>query len=131
MYVCACVCVCVYIYIYIYIYDVVFQGFKSAAMDIYAHKYIHTHICIHTYIYTRIGVDYDVHKLVEEDPVVAAIHANAVAWDPDTEYVYGFLQVHECMYMCVYVKSLVCCIVCVYVLCVCVLIQSMCMNSSL
>ncbi len=46
---------------------------------------------IRTYIYAYI------HQAVEEDPVVAAIHANAVQWDPDTEYVYGFLQVSSCI----------------------------------
>jgi len=39
------------------------------------------------------GVNYDIDKAIEEDPVVAAIHANARQWDPDTEYIYGFLQV--------------------------------------
>jgi hypothetical protein len=39
------------------------------------------------------GVDYDIHSKVEEDPLVAAIHANAEKWDPDTEFVFGFLQV--------------------------------------
>jgi len=38
------------------------------------------------------GVEYDVHH-VEDDPLVAAIHANAEKWDPDTEFVFGFLQV--------------------------------------
>lgn len=39
------------------------------------------------------GIDYDIHGQIEIDPVVAAIHANAKNWDPDTEYVFGFLQV--------------------------------------
>lgn len=39
------------------------------------------------------GVDYDIHAVAEEDPLVAAIHANAEKWDPDTEFVFGFLQV--------------------------------------
>ena len=39
------------------------------------------------------GVDYDIHAVVEEDPMIAAIHANAEKWDPDTEYVFSFLQV--------------------------------------
>jgi hypothetical protein len=39
------------------------------------------------------GVDYDIHCKVKEDPLVAAIHANAEKWDPDTEFVFGFLQV--------------------------------------
>ncbi len=43
--------------------------------------------------YLTRGMDYDVHAVVEEDPVIAAIHANAVKWDEDTEYIYGFMQV--------------------------------------
>jgi phosphate/sulfate permease len=43
--------------------------------------------------YLMRGIDYDVHAVVEEDPVIAAIHANAVKWDDDTEYIYGFMQV--------------------------------------
>jgi sodium-dependent phosphate transporter len=39
------------------------------------------------------GVEYDIHGQVEEDPVVAAIHANAEKWDDDTEYIFGYLQV--------------------------------------
>ncbi len=39
------------------------------------------------------GVEYDIHSKAEEDPLVAAIHANAEKWDPDTEFVFGFLQV--------------------------------------
>jgi hypothetical protein len=39
------------------------------------------------------GVEYDIHQKVEEDPLIAAIHANAEKWDPDTEFIFGFLQV--------------------------------------
>ena len=46
------------------------------------------------------GVDYDIHAVVEEDPMIAAIHANAEKWDPDTEYVFSFLQVFHFGFMC-------------------------------
>jgi hypothetical protein len=39
------------------------------------------------------GVEYDMHAAVEDDPLVAAIHANAEKWDEDTEFVFGYLQV--------------------------------------
>ena len=32
-------------------------------------------------------------QVIDEDPVVAAIHANAKEWDPIAEYIYGYLQV--------------------------------------
>ncbi len=38
-------------------------------------------------------------QVVDEDPVVAAIHANAKEWDPIAEYVYGYLQV--CILFCI------------------------------
>ncbi len=34
--------------------------------------------------YLMRGIDYDVHAVVEEDPLIAAIHANATKWDDDT-----------------------------------------------
>jgi hypothetical protein len=43
--------------------------------------------------YLLAGVEHDMHAEVEEDPLIAAIHANAEKWDEDTEYVFGFLQV--------------------------------------
>jgi hypothetical protein len=39
------------------------------------------------------GVEYDMHEMAEEDPLVAAIHANAEKWDEDTEFIFGYLQV--------------------------------------
>jgi hypothetical protein len=39
------------------------------------------------------GVEHDMHAEVEEDPLIAAIHANAEKWDEDTEYIFGYLQV--------------------------------------
>ena len=39
------------------------------------------------------GVEYDMHAVAEDDPLVAAIHANAEKWDEDTEFVFGYLQV--------------------------------------
>lgn len=39
------------------------------------------------------GVSYDIHKVVEEDATVAAIHAHAEKFDPATERVFGYLQV--------------------------------------
>ncbi|KXZ51046.1 hypothetical protein GPECTOR_14g33 [Gonium pectorale] len=39
------------------------------------------------------GMEVDVHKVVEEDPIVAAIHANAEVFDPKAEYAFSYLQV--------------------------------------
>jgi sodium-dependent phosphate transporter len=39
------------------------------------------------------GVDVDIHKVVEEDPVVAALHNRAEKFDPHVEYVFAYLQV--------------------------------------
>jgi hypothetical protein len=39
------------------------------------------------------GVEHDMHAEAEEDPLIAAIHANAEKWDDDTEYIFGYLQV--------------------------------------
>jgi len=38
------------------------------------------------------GVEYDVHKVIEEDPLVASIHANAELFDPKVESVFKYLQ---------------------------------------
>jgi hypothetical protein len=39
------------------------------------------------------GMTYDIHAVVEEDPIVAAIHAQAEHFDPKTEYAFSYLQV--------------------------------------
>jgi hypothetical protein len=39
------------------------------------------------------GTKVDIHDVVEEDPVVAAIHAHAEQFDPTTEYAFSYLQV--------------------------------------
>jgi hypothetical protein len=39
------------------------------------------------------GTSVDIHKVVEEDELVAAMHANAEVFDPKTELVFGYLQV--------------------------------------
>jgi sodium-dependent phosphate transporter len=39
------------------------------------------------------GTEYDVHAVVEEDPIVGKIHANAEKFDPKTEVVFSYLQV--------------------------------------
>eukprot|EP00245_Coleochaete_scutata_P015149 TRINITY_DN663_c0_g1_i1.p1 TRINITY_DN663_c0_g1~~TRINITY_DN663_c0_g1_i1.p1 ORF type:complete len:648 (-),score=96.18 TRINITY_DN663_c0_g1_i1:684-2627(-) len=39
------------------------------------------------------GVDYDIHEIIEEDPVVAAIHKNAEVFDVRAEYAFSYLQV--------------------------------------
>ncbi|PNH04464.1 Phosphate-repressible phosphate permease [Tetrabaena socialis] len=39
------------------------------------------------------GMEVDIHKLVEEDPVVAAIHKNAEVFDYKSEYAFSYLQV--------------------------------------
>jgi sodium-dependent phosphate transporter len=39
------------------------------------------------------GVNVDIHKVVEEDPVVAALHNRAEKFDPHVEYVFAYLQV--------------------------------------
>ena len=45
-------------------------------------------VCVFTY-----GTKVDIHDVVEEDPVVAAIHAHAEQFDPKTEYAFSYLQV--------------------------------------
>ena len=44
------------------------------------------------YVFTY-GTKVDIHDVVEEDPVVAAIHAHAEVFDPKTEYAFSYLQV--------------------------------------
>ncbi len=44
---------------------------------------------------TMRGLEQDVHKIVEEDPIVAAIHKNAEVFDPKTEYAFSYLQVRD------------------------------------
>jgi sodium-dependent phosphate transporter len=39
------------------------------------------------------GTEYDIHAVIEEDPLVAKIHANAEKFDPKTEVVFSYLQV--------------------------------------
>jgi sodium-dependent phosphate transporter len=39
------------------------------------------------------GLEVDIHKIVDEDPIVAAIHANAEVFDPKAESVFAYLQV--------------------------------------
>eukprot|EP00611_Tribonema_gayanum_P006285 TRINITY_DN15595_c0_g1_i1.p1 TRINITY_DN15595_c0_g1~~TRINITY_DN15595_c0_g1_i1.p1 ORF type:complete len:561 (+),score=203.41 TRINITY_DN15595_c0_g1_i1:92-1684(+) len=39
------------------------------------------------------GTEYDIHAVVETDPLVAAIHANAEKFDPRAERVFSYLQV--------------------------------------
>ncbi|KAJ9508203.1 hypothetical protein QJQ45_021537 [Haematococcus lacustris] len=39
------------------------------------------------------GTSVDVHEVVEDDPLVAAIHANAEHFDPKVEYTFSYLQV--------------------------------------
>ena len=39
------------------------------------------------------GTEYDIHSVIEEDPLVAKIHANAEKFDPKTEVVFSYLQV--------------------------------------
>ena len=39
------------------------------------------------------GVNVDIHAVVEEDPIVGAIHANAEVFDPKAEQVFAYLQV--------------------------------------
>lgn len=39
------------------------------------------------------GVTYDIHDQIEEDPVVAAIHAHAEKFAPSVEFAFGYLQV--------------------------------------
>ncbi|KAG2490083.1 hypothetical protein HYH03_011389 [Edaphochlamys debaryana] len=39
------------------------------------------------------GLEVDVHQVVEEDPIVAAIHQNAEVFDPKAEYAFSYLQV--------------------------------------
>jgi hypothetical protein len=40
----------------------------------------------------RPGLEQDMHKIVDEDPIVAAIHKNAEVFDPKTEYAFSYLQ---------------------------------------
>ncbi|GBF87500.1 sodium phosphate symporter [Raphidocelis subcapitata] len=39
------------------------------------------------------GTSVDIHKAVEEDEMIAAIHAHAEKFDPKTEMIFGYLQV--------------------------------------
>jgi sodium-dependent phosphate transporter len=39
------------------------------------------------------GTNVDIHEAVEEDEVVAAMHANAEVFDPKAEYAFQYLQV--------------------------------------
>ncbi|KXZ44981.1 hypothetical protein GPECTOR_60g759 [Gonium pectorale] len=39
------------------------------------------------------GVEVDIHQIVRDDPIVAAIHRNAEVFEPRAEYVFSFLQV--------------------------------------
>ncbi|GLI65531.1 hypothetical protein VaNZ11_009086 [Volvox africanus] len=39
------------------------------------------------------GMEVDIHQIVEEDPIVAAIHENAEVFDPKAEYAFSYLQV--------------------------------------
>ncbi|GLC32995.1 hypothetical protein PLESTB_000382400 [Pleodorina starrii] len=39
------------------------------------------------------GLEVDIHQVVEEDPIVAAIHENAEVFDPKAEYAFSYLQV--------------------------------------
>jgi sodium-dependent phosphate transporter len=39
------------------------------------------------------GIQTDIHQIIDEDPVVAAIHENAELFDPKTESVFQYLQV--------------------------------------
>jgi sodium-dependent phosphate transporter len=38
------------------------------------------------------GVNVDIHKVIEEDPVVAELHNRAEKFDPHVEYVFAYLQ---------------------------------------
>ena len=39
------------------------------------------------------GLNVDIHKVVDEDPIVAKIHESAEKFDPHVEYVFAYLQV--------------------------------------
>ena len=39
------------------------------------------------------GLNVDIHKVVDEDPIVAQIHESAEKFDPHVEYVFAYLQV--------------------------------------
>ena len=39
------------------------------------------------------GVNVDIHKVVDEDPIVSQIHESAEKFDPHVEYVFAYLQV--------------------------------------
>jgi sodium-dependent phosphate transporter len=39
------------------------------------------------------GLNVDIHKVVEEDPMVAELHNRAEKFDPHVEYVFAYLQV--------------------------------------
>lgn len=39
------------------------------------------------------GMEVDIHEYVADDPIVAAIHANAEVFDPKAEYAFSYLQV--------------------------------------
>lgn len=39
------------------------------------------------------GTSVDIHQTVEEDPIIAAMHARAEKFDERAEHVFGYLQV--------------------------------------
>jgi len=39
------------------------------------------------------GMEYDIHQVVETDPTIAALHERAEKFDPQVEFVFGYLQV--------------------------------------
>jgi hypothetical protein len=41
------------------------------------------------------GTSVDIHQIVEEDPVIGAMHERAEKFDPRVEHVFGYLQVGE------------------------------------
>lgn len=46
-----------------------------------------------TYKAATYGLNYNIHQIVEEDPIVAKIHAHAEVFDPRAEYAFSWLQV--------------------------------------
>jgi solute carrier family 20 (sodium-dependent phosphate transporter) len=45
------------------------------------------------YTHLTTGTNYDIHAVVETDPIVAALHARAEKFDPRIEVVFSYLQV--------------------------------------
>lgn len=39
------------------------------------------------------GTQVDIHEVVQEDPIIAAIHANAEVFSPKVEFAFSYLQV--------------------------------------